>query len=260
MKIYPDRIHQIMRYAVAVAATQEDGSRRELGPIHLVKYVYLADVAHAEGSVTFTGLPWRFHHFGPWATEAREQVEPAMALPSIQHRPLPGRERDDGSRWSARDSELAGCLEEKLPAGVIHAVRTAVREFANDTSALLHRVYRTPPMLRAAPGESLDFSTGAETSEVPVTEPQPSLSESEQMRRKAAHDALRDRFQEALAKRRRERAARKKPRPPRYDEIFARGQEWLDSLAGPPIKPLEGELVVSEEIWKSPTRSEPTIP
>ena len=41
------RIHSILRYAVAVASGEDDFRRRELGPIHLIKYLYLADLAHA---------------------------------------------------------------------------------------------------------------------------------------------------------------------------------------------------------------------
>jgi len=52
--------------------------------------------------------------------------------------------------------------------------------------------------------------------------------------RKAAHAALRRRFQKRLQARmekdRRERLAAAKMRRPRYDEIYFKGVEWLDSL------------------------------
>jgi len=267
MNIDSDRTRQIMRYAVAVASNGDDLRRRELGPIHLIKYVYLADLAYAEsqGGVTFTGIPWRFYHFGPWAPEAWREIEPAMDLQAIRRRSFQGRYQDDVSRWRSEEPELEECLERDLPFVVAQAVRSAVHDFANDTSGLLHHVYRTPPMLRAAPEERLDFTTVVPEDDEPVpakTEetPQPPLSKTARKRRKQAHNALRVRFQEALRKSRRTRPSKVKPRPPRYDEVFARGQEWLDSLAGEPIESLEGELLVSEAIWKSPTRSEPRIP
>ena len=44
------------------------------------------------------------------------------------------------------------------------------------------------------------------------------------------------------------------PRPPRYDEVYERGVAWLDSLAGQPLAPLDGELIVSPDVWKSEAR------
>ncbi len=40
----------------------------------------------------------------------------------------------------------------------------------------------------------------------------------------------------------------------RYDDVYAEGMSWLDSLAGEPLR--DGEQVVqfSDEVWKSPTR------
>lgn len=84
------------------------------------------------------------------------------------------------------------------------------------------------------------------------------LSKTARKRQKVAHDDLCARFQKALKKSREARMPTS--RPPVYDELFFKGQEWLDSLAGEPITPIRGELIVSEEIWKSPTRSDPGIP
>jgi hypothetical protein len=43
-----DRIDHVIQLAVLVAGREDDPFDRELGPIHLIKYVYLADLAHAE--------------------------------------------------------------------------------------------------------------------------------------------------------------------------------------------------------------------
>ena len=47
---------------------------------------------------------------------------------------------------------------------------------------------------------------------------------------------------------------------PRYDDVFQQGTQWLDDLGGQPLNELKGELVVSPDVWKSRTRSEPDVP
>ena len=51
-----EKIQQIMQYALLIAAQGDDYHERELSPLHLIKYVYLADMEYArynEGE-TFT--------------------------------------------------------------------------------------------------------------------------------------------------------------------------------------------------------------
>jgi hypothetical protein len=42
-----NKVDLLLKYILAVAG-QEDYGNREVGPIHLIKYVYLADLAFAE--------------------------------------------------------------------------------------------------------------------------------------------------------------------------------------------------------------------
>ena len=42
-----NRVDLLLKFIIA-AAGQEDYGDREVGPIHLIKYVYLADLAFAE--------------------------------------------------------------------------------------------------------------------------------------------------------------------------------------------------------------------
>jgi hypothetical protein len=245
MPVHPERIHKIMRYAVGVASNADDPQRRELGPIHLIKYAYLGDLAYAAAhdGETYTGAPWRFHHFGPWTTEVWKEIEPAMTCPLIRHRSFRGRFQDDVSRWRSEDPELEERLERELPFPVARAVRAAVRVFGNDTPSLLHNVYRTPPMLHAAPEEALDFSTSGREHDFPRSGAAPEkaeapLSKTAQKRRRAAHEDLRRRFQDALRRRQQARSSMVKPRPPRYDEVAVKGQEWLDSCTGSAEKQL----------------------
>ena len=53
----------LLKYALAVAGQEKPGNR-ELGAIHLVKYVYLADLAYADRhrGDTLTAVAWRFHN------------------------------------------------------------------------------------------------------------------------------------------------------------------------------------------------------
>ncbi len=251
------RIHQVLRYAVAVAANEDDYRRRELGPIHLIKYLYLADLAYAEkhGGETLTGLSWRFHHFGPWALEAFQELDPAMAPPEFQRRSFQGSYQDDVVRYRTTDQGLEDNLESELPRVVERAAKDAVQELNNDTSALLHHVYCTQPMVTAAPGETLDFSVAVKPSAKTDAAPARLLRKEQ---RQEAHEQLQARFRAALKRRTQTAGAVAEPRP-RYDEVFAKGQEWLDRQAGEPLEPLEGELIVSEEVWKSPARSEPGL-
>jgi hypothetical protein len=54
----------LLKYILA-AAGQEDPGHRKVGPIHLIKYVYPADLIFA-------------NHFGPWAPEVYSRIEPAI--------------------------------------------------------------------------------------------------------------------------------------------------------------------------------------
>jgi hypothetical protein len=73
------RVDLLLKYILA-AAGQEDPGNREVGPIHLIKYVYLADLIFAEkhGGDTYTGASWRFHNFGPWAPEVCSRIDPVI--------------------------------------------------------------------------------------------------------------------------------------------------------------------------------------
>lgn len=159
------------------------------------------------------------------------------------------------------DEDLHRDLERELPSVVARRVRYYVREFGKDTSGLLSYVYRTRPMLRAAPGEPLDFSVVAEPREEPAP-PQierPVLSRKAQKRRQAALEQMRERVHARLAER---RAAERRilPEPaPRYDDVFAQGREWLDDLAGEHLGDGQLDVSFSEDIWRSRGRRDTEV-
>ncbi|SRR6266545_90939 len=124
------RLDLMLQYALA-AAGQEDPGQGELGPIHLIKYAYLADLAHAErhGGETFTGVPWRFFHFGPWALEVNDRIEQAAAAVNAERRAFTSaRYEGEFVRYLVPDDALYERLARQLPAEISSAVKRAVHE------------------------------------------------------------------------------------------------------------------------------------
>jgi len=260
-------VDSVIRYALAVAASNDDRLERDLGPIHLIKYVYLADLAYAESHAgeTYTGARWRFHHYGPWAPEVFERVEPAAVGVGADVERISSSQFDQDFVRYRLDREEAEHrtreIERELPAELRHRIRRAVREFGKDTQSLLDFVYRTRPMLRAAPDEDLDFyAVAVDTGPQPdrVGEPQPEarpVSRKAEKRRSEAVEQLRQRIQARLRERLSQR--RRPPEPaPRYDEVFAEGQRQLDQLAGDSLPDGEFEARFADDIWHSRGRAD----
>ena len=112
-------------------------------------------------------------------------------------------------------------------------------------------------MLKAAPGEFLDFSF-PEQPELPETQMEQIISKKEQKRRSQEVKEAKIKIQQKLAEKNKS-STKIALRPPRYDEVFFAGCEWLDSLAGGKIEELEGEADFSPDIWKSRTRFDPEL-
>lgn len=252
----PARTEAVFGYALAVAAQADHPRDRELGPIHLLKYLYLADLAYAEvhEGESYSGVDWRFHKFGPWAVEAFQQILPAMAGLQAECREFAGRHQEDTVRWSVSADRLERG-EAGLPLEVARSVADAVRSFGSGTSALLHHVYRTPPMLRARPGDHLDLRPeveGVEEEETLPAEPLPEIKLSKTRVKK-----MREEVQRRLAKKRDVRRTVVPQPPPRYDEVFAEGVARLD---GPEPEPRRGKLSFSGEVWTSRARGDTELP
>jgi hypothetical protein len=267
-----DRLTKIVRYALAVAAQADERNDRELGPIHLLKIAYLADLAHAtrRSGTTFTNVPWRFYDLGPWDEGAHAAIEAAADGSGAIKRSFDWGGKREGIRWSISERDL--CEEllrvgDELPSEVASTIQSVVRKYGADTYELLDHVYLTQPMLRAAPGERLDFAAvapppeadsgeGLETAEVTAS----AISKAEAKRRRAVwndkREALRERVRAGSAPRRRLVAP---PTPAVYDDVFAAGLATLDEMAGPPIPDVRGTVTFSPEIWKSRGRRESDI-
>ena len=262
------KIDLILKYILAVAG-QEDPGCREVGPIHLIKYVYLADLAYAEihEGETFTDVEWQFYHFGPWSAAVYGRIKEVVVEVNATERIVTSHKYEsDIVRWKLQDKALLKSLQPLLSFEIRQAIRDAIHEFGDDTTGLLHHVYTTWPMLHAAPYERLQFTRRKEGAVIVSKEqklveaPQavkPSKKEMKQKKEKMA--GLKERIQKRLADRIENQKLVKPEPPPRYDDIYVDGVARLDELAGTPVVPGAGKIVFSNDIWKSRARSDEGI-
>jgi hypothetical protein len=255
------KIDLIIQYALLVAGQEDEYVYRQLGPIHLIKYVYLADLACAERNhgQTFTGINWQFYKFGPWSQKVHERIEPALIELNANKKEIPSKfnDKDDWIRWQLTDDDLLDNIERQLPVYITSPLRRDIHRFGSDTTSLLSYVYQTSPMLLAAPHEYLDFSHLNQTN--PQTElSSPSkyeeLSASKKKKFKKRIQELRKKNAERSAAGRRTTQLVNPVTSPRYDNVYYEGLKWLDSLAGSPLKECEVEAIFSDSVWKSSTR------
>jgi len=257
------RLNAVYQYIVAVAALADSPQR--LGPIHLLKYAYLADLAHAarRAGNPYSGVEWRFHHFGPWSREAFDAIGPALHGVAAREERCTSRYESDFIRYRLDRHEAEAAArrgDQGLPPAVSHAITEAVQEHGSDTADLLRHVYLTPPMLAARPSDRLDFSTVAPPVRETPPPPAPArLSAKEKRRRKAVIDSARAEVRRRLARSRSTRAA---PQPaPRYDAVFHEGTAQLDRMAGAPLAPVTGEITFDDSVWHaSQRRDDPDLP
>ena len=259
MPFDPSHVDLLLQYVLLLAGAKDKQTDRQLGPIHLVKYVYLADLVYARRNQgkTFTSAPWQFDKFGPWSQEVRERIEPALVEIGADKKTIPSKheDKDDSIRWSLREERLLQEREWKLPADITMYMKRYVDRFGQDVPSLLDHVYGTKPMLSAAPNESLDFSLAVEDASSTEPEPRPllmdNLSEKKKKKLKERMQALQEKH-----KSRKPKALRLVPlvKNPRVDEVYEAGIAWLDDLAGQPLTLGEKAAEFSGEVWQSSTR------
>jgi hypothetical protein len=273
------RVDLLLQYILLVAGENDEPAERELGPIHLIKYVYLADLANARRCQgrTFTGAAWQFYKFGPWTQEVNERIQPALHGIGANVRTFPSdyEGKDSWERWSLRDEQILRQREKAIPAYITLRLTPEVRKFGKDTPALLEHVYRTAPMLEAAPGDLLDFASVAPPMVVARTmdhaaplldmeadHAAPLLIVEAPLRDVHGEHTRQDLkgFKKGLAslqKRYQSRSPRRLINPvpnPRYDAIYEEGLAWLDTLAGERLEPGEKIAEFTDDVWKSVTR------
>ena len=263
-----EKIDKLIQFALLTAGQEDEYNDRWLGPIHLVKYVYLADLAHARANEgqTYTGLPWIFHSYGPWDLSCFKRIESALAAIDAEKKVISSQQfEEDYHRWCIRDSRLHDELQENLPISVTGTIAMFVHQFGTDTNGLLHYVYKTLPMINAAPGETLDFTKELETIKTSSSDTDDDtckLTARQVKKRKEALRNIKSGLRAMLDKRRKEDASRPAEpvfAPPRYDEIYLKGLEDLNRMAG--STPEEGtyRVIFSDDVWKSKARFDPEL-
>jgi hypothetical protein len=260
-------IDKLIQFALAAAGQEDDIRDRELGPIHLIKYLYLADLAYAErhNGKTYTGIQWKFHHFGPWSNEVYQRIEPALQCVRAREKKIPSKYEGDFVRWSLRDDHIFRQLQDELPFGLTHTLQKYVHQFTGMTEDLLHFVYNTRPMLQAKPGDVLDFTLVAPLQEEQTPQtigeevimPKKPLSVRQKKKKQQALEQLRQQFQERLEVKKKKTKVR--PRSPRYDNVFYEGVHALDSLVDSDMPSGNGVVQFSEDLWTSKARFDPDV-
>jgi hypothetical protein len=145
-----ERIDQIIIFSLLEANREDDPWDRELGPIHLVKYVYLADLAYSEyhNGKTYTEVPWRFYHYGAWAEEVYLMIDPVIESIGADIKKISSPKlEDDFFRYSCSDDYRYDEIFNSLPFEITGVLKNAIHQYGKDTAELLHYVYRTRPMI-----------------------------------------------------------------------------------------------------------------
>ncbi len=255
-----NRVDLLLQYILAVAG-QESGWNRELGMIHLLKYAYLADLSYAKyhDGQTYTGLTWTFHHFGPWSVDCYKRITPALEAIGAITKKIESDKYDDFIRWYADDYDQFDKLNNQMDLIVAGAVQKYVRKFGNDTYGLLGFVYKTTPMLNAAPEDMLEFIRSAVADDVTKekVKVEPTARQKKKQRQKIL--AFKERLNQKLEEKIQARKADTCPSPPRYDDVFNEGLSQLDQAAG--IHSVEGRYlaIFKDNVWKSKMRHDPEL-
>lgn len=254
-------LHIILQYALLCARQNEDSWDWEVGPIHLIKYAYLADLIYAEShnGETFTGTQWSFHNFGPWSGEVHREIPAALNAIGAQMKQLPSDYGDDDYyRWSYLDDDYDSLFEEisnKVPTSLTFSLQNIVRKFGKDTPDLLDFVYNTKPMRFASPDEILDFSVVVASKPESDEEFVPAMASLTVKKIKK----LKARISEIKAAKLKDHASPEtrlvsSRMPPIDEDVYQEGMDWLESLAGPPLPSGRHEAEFDDSIWKSSVR------
>jgi hypothetical protein len=251
-------VENLIKYVVMTAGEEDSFYERSLGPIHILKYLYLADYFYAmrfEGS-TFTGVEWKFHNFGPWSLSTFQMIEPTLLGAGATHNQYSSKfGEEDAVRWCLINKDLLAQIKQKIPPAITRKLNICIRKFKKDTEELLNFVYNTKPMRCAAPREELEFShlTPSEVVNSDTALRMDSLSKKRIGKLKERLSSLKDKQKAGLFKKVDLPQLRTTPR---YDEVFEAGlaafqESDLDSDISKRHK-----AYFLEDIWKSPTRTE----
>ncbi len=137
--------------------------RHERRPVRtrMMKLLYLLDVAHASthAGATWSGLSWRFHHYGPYSEQLQKLLDRMDGIDATDEEgqgPRGTYHVYGGAHGAADTTDLTRLLDSSDRA----ALRRIVDEWCGaDLNALLDYVYfETPPMRDVSRGDLLDFN------------------------------------------------------------------------------------------------------
>ncbi|MDM8517832.1 hypothetical protein QUF76_16675 [Desulfobacterales bacterium HSG16] len=213
---------------------------------------------------TYTGIPWKFHNFGPWSNIGFLRINPALQAIGARQINIPSKHENDIVRWSIQNDRLFNKLSDKLPLTIVHSLQRNVHRFTGITEDLLHFVYNTRPILQARPGDLLDFSAEARLQAEYDTDKEKNgadkgkkITVRQKKKKRQALEQFRQEFRKRLKEKKKKRKIR--PRPPRYDAVFYEGLKTINALAGREIPLTEGIVQFSDDIWKSKARFDPDV-
>lgn len=252
------KIDLIIQYALLVAGEEDAFFNQQLGPIHLVKYAYLADMYYARRNQgeTYTGVEWIFYNFGPWSQTVHSRIDSSLAaLMANKQSYESDYGNEDWYRWNLSDEGLLADKKDAIPASITLRLDRDIHKYLKDTPTLLDYVYKTPPMIHAAPNQHLDFSSVCEQAEEDD-------GGSLKLRMKPLSNNKQKKFKERMSTLRGEFQKRKESKPklvspveaPRYDDTFIDGVKWLESLAGDNFSSNKLTANFTSDVWKSKTR------
>ena len=190
--------------------------RGSVSRIRLMKFLYLADWHNVKlTGQSATPYPWRFYHYGPYATEAQRDIDLAAKQGLIEAKILERPEEDDVNLYCryGDDPEIWREIGVKADSFLRREIDCWI---AKPLPEFLDYVYfETEPMAHAKRGELLDLSVIK-----PYVEPTPSPP----LKGKPSTE-IRDKVRGFL-----ERASRTAAIGPApiYDEIYEKAVEFLD--------------------------------
>ena len=123
----------------------------------LVKLVYLVDVeCQRRFGRTATGLPWRFHHYGPYSAQLERDINDNEFVHAFGNQ-----QSGFAFRASSNWRDIHRTFEANFEPGIRRIADGVVRQWGlEDLNPILEYVYfETEPMQEAQRGDTLDFST-----------------------------------------------------------------------------------------------------
>jgi hypothetical protein len=265
-----ENLIKVIKFIFITISKEDEWEDRRLSPINLVKYVYLADLFYAqrnEGNI-FTGVAWKFHHYGPWDSSILIQAKKVAQEMEVEVKQFSSTKfEDDYERFCIKNLSWYEEFEKNIvPVEIAVYLPNIIKKFGNGTSDLLDMVYKTKPMLNAAPEDYLDFTTDIipKLTKQLLNEPNKKIEPISKSYAKKMEEKYLDfkkrlnaQLQIDIQKRDAKKAANK---PSTVDsEQYEEYMNWLDSLEGNPEFDLQKEGIIEfgPEIWKSSLRKAP---